>query len=93
MNVSSVVRVNELIGHPAEVLIPIQKGRVGEVTYISGSTRLQAPAKPATPDMEFKRGAKVMISDIKDGFVYVEPWDDILLDNSTFFEIKEKLPE
>ncbi|HEY9867777.1 MAG TPA: hypothetical protein V6D08_01100 [Candidatus Obscuribacterales bacterium] len=93
MNVSSVVRVNELIGHPAEVLIPIQKGRVGEVTYVSGSTRLQAPAKPARPDMEFKRGAKVMISDIKDGVVYVEPWDDILLDNSTVFEVKEKLPE
>lgn len=93
MNVSSVVRVNQLIGHPAEVLIPIQKGRVGEVTYVSGSTRLQAPARPARPDMEFKRGAKVMISDIKDGVVYVEPWDDIVLDNSTVFEVKEKLPE
>lgn len=90
MHVTSLVKVNELIGHSAEVLTPIQQGRTGEVTYVVGSTRLQAAAKPAKPGMEFKRGAKVMISDIRDTIFYVEPWEDILLEDSFVFETREK---
>lgn len=91
LDVSSVARVNELIGQQGEILTPIRGGHLGEVTYVLGSKRLTAPAKAAKPDWEFKLGDKVMISDLRDNVVYVEPYQDLLLDNASSTVIYSKV--
>ncbi|MBI4533286.1 MAG: hypothetical protein HY711_04995 [Candidatus Melainabacteria bacterium] len=83
LEVSSIVKVQELIGHTAEVLITIEDARTGEITYVAGSKRLHAPAKAAKPDANLRRGSKVMIVDVKDGIFYVEPWQDYFLESTT----------
>jgi membrane protein implicated in regulation of membrane protease activity len=93
MNVSTVVRMDDMIGHQAEIITPIKGERLGEITYWTGSTIMQSPAKSAAPGMEFKRGDKVMICDIREGTAYVESWGDIPLDGSGVIETKETLKE
>jgi len=95
MNVSSHVRVQEIIGLPGEVIVSIGDGRKGEVTYVAGPSRQSAPALPANPQMKFARGDRVMITDVRDGVVYVEPWSDFLLDNEAekIFHKKDEMKE
>ncbi len=93
MTANSVVRTEELVGQQAEVITPIAGSWMGEITYVAGSSRMQSRAKSTKPDMEFKRGDKVIICDITEGIAYVEPWDDIELESSSVFETKEKLKE
>lgn len=93
MDVSSVVQAQEIIGRRGEILTPISSGRVGEVTYVIGSKRLNAPAKSAQPGYEFKLGDKVMISDFRDSIVYVEPYEDLLLDDSNSIAFPTKIKE
>jgi membrane protein implicated in regulation of membrane protease activity len=76
MEVTSVAVVEELIGTFATVIVPITKGRVGQITYVVESKRFTAPAKPLDTVSEFKKGTKVMISEIRDNIMYIEPWTD-----------------
>lgn len=92
MAVSTNAKVHELVGHQAEVNIPITEGAVGEVTYVVGSKRYQSAAKPAKPGQEFPRGAKVMIAHSEPNLVLVEPWLSIALNDDKELESKfEKL--
>lgn len=94
MAVSTNSKVDELIGHQAEVNIPISDGRPGEVTYVVGSKRYQSAAKPVKPGQEFPRGAKVMIAHSEANLVLVEPWLSIELNDDKDLEAKfEKLDE
>jgi len=76
MEVSSVAVVEDLIGTYATVTVPITKGRVGEITYIVESKRFTSPAKPLKQENEFSKGSKVMIAEIRDNIMYIEPWTD-----------------
>ena len=76
-HVSTTSRVEEAIGHAAEVCVSIQPGRTGEVTYVLGSKRYNMPAKSAIAESEYKRGAKVMIADVREGVVFVDPWQEL----------------
>lgn len=78
-HVSTTSRVEEAIGYEAEVCVSIQPGRTGEVTYVLGSKRYNMPAKSETADLIYKRGSKVMISDVRDGVVFVQPWQEITI--------------
>lgn len=78
-HVSTTSRVEEAIGYEAQVCVSIQPGRTGEITYVLGSKRYNMPAKSETADLEYKRGAKVIISDIRDGVVFVQPWQEITI--------------
>lgn len=82
MEVSTAAKINELVGQTAKVNIPIGGGRLGEVTYVVGSKRYNSAAQPAKSGMSFQRGAKVMIVEVKDHVVSVEPVTDFLLDSS-----------
>lgn len=94
MSVSTNSKVDELIGHQAEVNIPISDGRPGEVTYVVGSKRYQSAAKPVKAGQEFPRGAKVMIAHSEANLVLVEPWLSIELNDDKDLEAKfEKLDE
>jgi membrane protein implicated in regulation of membrane protease activity len=77
--VSSESKVGDLVGQVAEVNIPFNDGATGEITYVVGSKRYNSPAKPFKPGVTFTRGSKVMIVDIKDHLVLVEPYADVLL--------------
>jgi membrane protein implicated in regulation of membrane protease activity len=74
--ISSLAVVEELIGTAATVTVPVTPGKVGEITYIVQSKRFTSPAKAFVPTSEFKKGSKVMISEIKDNVMYIEPWTD-----------------
>jgi hypothetical protein len=78
-HVSTTSRVEEAIGHAAEVCVSIQPGRTGEVTYVLGSKRYNMPAKSAVAENEYKRGAKVMIADVREGVVFVDPWQELTI--------------
>ncbi len=88
MAVSTNAKVHELVGHQAEVNIPITAGGVGEVTYVVGSKLYQSAAKPATPGQEFPRGSKVMIAHSEANLVLVEPWLSIDLNDDKDLEAK-----
>lgn len=78
-HVSTASKVEDAIGHSAEVSVSIQPGRTGEITYVLGSKRYNMPAKSQQEESEFKRGAKVLICDIKNGVVFVEPWTELTI--------------
>jgi membrane protein implicated in regulation of membrane protease activity len=77
---SSLTKREEAIGRIAEVNTPITEGRLGEVTYVIGTTRFNASAKPAHPGEDFPRGSKVMIVETEGPVVYVECARDIDLE-------------
>ncbi len=72
-------RVEEAIGHEAEVCVSIQPGRTGEVTYVLGSKRYNMPAKSNVAESVYKRGAKVMIADVREGVVFVDEWQGLTI--------------
>ncbi len=76
-HVSTTSRVEEAIGHEAEVCVSIQPGRTGEVTYVLGSKRYNMPAKSNVAESVYKRGAKVMIADVREGVLFVDPWQEL----------------
>lgn len=78
-HVSTTSRVEECIGHAAEVCVSIQPGRTGEITYVLGSKRYNMPAKSSAAENEYKRGSKVLISDVRDGVVFVDPWQELTI--------------
>lgn len=78
-HVSTTSRVEECIGHAAEVCVAIQPGRTGEITYVLGSKRYNMPAKMIAAEGEYKRGSKVLISDVRDGVVFVDPWQELTI--------------
>ncbi len=78
-HVSTTSRVEEAIGHEAEVCVSIQPGRTGEVTYVLGSKRYNMPAKSNVAESVYKRGAKVMIADVREGVVFVYEWQGLTI--------------
>jgi membrane protein implicated in regulation of membrane protease activity len=83
--VSTEAKVEELVGHMATVNTPISDGRPGEVTYEIGSKRYQAAAKPIKAGVEFKRGSKVWIVEVRDHLLMVDSCSEI--------EIEELMPK
>jgi len=78
-HVSTTSRVEECIGHAAEVCVSIQPGRTGEITYVLGSKRYNMPAKSNASETEYKRGSKVLIADVREGVVFVDPWQELTI--------------
>ncbi len=77
---SSAATENDLIGHMAEVTVPITIGRTGEVTYIVSSKRYTSPARARNPELEIPKGTKVIIYDHPEKYVLVELWTDSFID-------------
>jgi hypothetical protein len=82
LETNTVSKVCDLVGQLAEVNIPFKDGSTGEVTYIVQSKRINSPARPFKPGCEFKRGMQVMIVEVKDHMVLVEPYADVQLNQS-----------
>jgi membrane protein implicated in regulation of membrane protease activity len=72
--------VGDLIGHMAEVTVPVSAGKVGEITYIVESKRYTSSARAVNPAKSFNKGDKVMITNIENAVSYIEPWDDAFID-------------
>lgn len=81
MNVTSQADVSDLIGQRADVTVPIQGGEVGEVVFVIGLSRYNKSARALNPETSFAQGSKVIISDIDDHVLLVEPWNELLLDS------------
>jgi membrane protein implicated in regulation of membrane protease activity len=71
-NVSTEAKAEDSVGQVGEIITPIKEGRVGEVTYVMGSKRYHAAARANKEGLEFKRGSKVIITEIKDHVVFVD---------------------
>jgi hypothetical protein len=67
-------RANAL-GAIAEVSIPIEAGKTGEVAVVIDKTLQHYPARGKGPEIEFKKGAKVRIIDIGSNVMSVEAYD------------------
>ncbi len=80
MGSSSEARVEDLIGRMAEVTVPIAAGKIGEITYIIKSKRYASPAKALDVTLELSKRAKVIISELQDHLMIVEPWTDSFID-------------
>jgi membrane protein implicated in regulation of membrane protease activity len=79
---SSEARVADMIGREAEVSVPVQDGRIGEILYVSHSKRFNFPARSSKVGQTFAKGSHVMISDYRDHIAYVEPWTDMELETN-----------
>lgn len=77
---SSAATEYDVLGHMAEVTVPIPAGRTGEVTYIVASKRYASPAKAKSPELEIKRGTKVFVCENKPDHVIVDLWTDTFID-------------
>jgi hypothetical protein len=76
-HVSSEAKVADMIGRIAEVSVPVNDGRIGEILYVAESKRYNFPARANVTGQSFPRGTQVMISDIRDHIAFIEPWNDI----------------
>ncbi|HEY9681165.1 MAG TPA: hypothetical protein V6C86_06270 [Oculatellaceae cyanobacterium] len=82
MGSSSEARMEDLVGRMAEVTVPIGTGKVGEITYIIKSKRYASPAKAVDSTQPLTKRTKVMISEVQDHLMLVEPWTDSFIDPS-----------
>lgn len=82
MGSSSEARMEDLVGRMAEVTVPIGTGKVGEITYIIKSKRYASPAKAVDSTQPLIKRTKVMISEVQDHLMLVEPWTDSFIDPS-----------
>ncbi len=73
----------ELIGHMAKVKVGIEPGGMGQIIYVIGSKRFLCPARAISENMQFKHGTRVMIADIRDHVMYIEPWVDEFIPDQT----------
>ncbi len=83
MHVTSQPDTGDLIGQRADVTVPIQAGQVGEVVFVIGLSRYNKSARALNPEAIFEQGSKVIISDIEDHVVLVEPWKEFLLEDTS----------
>ncbi len=80
---SSHISSNQMIGHMADVITPVEAGRTGEIIYVISGQRYNSPAKAATPEMSFPRGSKVIITDMQGRTALIEQVSDPFLLEST----------
>ncbi len=73
---SSHMRTDEIIGHVAEVLVPIAENRPGEVTYVIQSKIYSSAAR--SKGIAINKGTKVMIIETDGPTVFVEPYKETL---------------
>lgn len=73
---SSHMKTDEIIGHVAEVLVPIGENRPGEVTYVIQSKIYNSAAR--SKGAAINKGTKVMIVETDGPTVFVEPYKETL---------------
>lgn len=71
--VSTARPVEEAIGTLAQVTVPVQQDRTGEVMCELGSKRYAMPARLVDQTLSLKRGQQVVITDIQGGVALIEP--------------------
>ncbi len=69
-------RKEDAIGSVGQLSVPIHSGATGEITFVLRGSRTHAPAKSIQGDNEISKSSKVIISDIRDGVYYVEPYNE-----------------
>ncbi|MBX9667560.1 MAG: NfeD family protein [Candidatus Obscuribacterales bacterium] len=77
---SSHMRHEEIIGHVAEVLIPIAENRAGEVTFVIQSKIYNSAARSKL-GIAINKGTKVMIVETDGPTVFVEPYKELAFDD------------
>jgi hypothetical protein len=80
MGSSTEAKVADFVGRMAEVSVPIDIGKVGEVIYIINTKRYASAAKSVDPTVSFTKRSKVMIAEVRDHLIMVEPWSDSFID-------------
>lgn len=83
MHVTSQPDTADFIGQRADVTVPIESGEVGEVVFVVGLSRYNKSARAVNPEAHFEQGSKVIISDVENNVVLVEPWKEFLLEDSS----------
>ncbi len=75
-HVTSAAKPQDMIGQVAKVTVSIEAGGVGRITYSMLGMRCTAIARAAKPDIDFKTGSTVIISDFQGRVALVEAWTD-----------------
>lgn len=80
---NSVVNLlDDAIGLVGEITVSIATGRTGEVMFVLNQGRRNYAAKALDPAAEIKRGAKVLIVDREEDLMFVQPFDELDIDES-----------
>jgi len=77
---SALLSMEDAIGVLGEISVSIPSGRTGEVVFVLGQGKRNYSAKSNDGETAISRGAKVLIVDIEDNVVFVEPIDACLDD-------------
>lgn len=80
MRTSSNFSETQIIGQIAQVSVSIPADKMGEIVFLVGKSRQNAPARAAQPGVRLSKETEVIITDVRDGVFYVEGWDDDTLD-------------
>lgn len=73
---SALLSMEDAIGSLGEISVSIPEGRTGEVVFVLGQSKRNYSAKALDCETKIQRGTKVLIVDIEDNVVFVEPFDD-----------------
>lgn len=69
-------RKEDAIGTVGHLTVPIMENGTGEVVFVCGGSKTAAPARAFETGTPISKLSKVIISDIRDGVYFVEPWDE-----------------
>lgn len=74
---SSTNSLADAIGTTGEVTVSIPVGKTGEVLFVLGQGRKNYSAKSFDPQKEIKRGTRVLIVNLENNVVYVDPIEEL----------------
>ncbi len=83
--------LEQSIGTIGELTVSIPENGTGEVLFMLGDSRCNYPAKAAKAGATIKRATRVVILNIENRIVYVEPYDDLMSESQTL-SISAPLP-
>lgn len=77
METTDTYRKEDAVGAVGHLTVPISENGTGEVVFVFAGSKSAAPARAFTSGAQISKMSKVIITDIRDGVYYVEPWDEV----------------
>ncbi|MBY0548017.1 MAG: YqiJ family protein [Candidatus Obscuribacterales bacterium] len=77
METSDSYRKEDAVGAVGQLTVPIAENGTGEIVFVFAGSKSAAPARAYTAGTQIGKMSKVIITDIRDGVYYVEPWDEV----------------
>lgn len=77
METSDSYRKEDAVGTVGQLTVPIAENGTGEIVFVFSGSKSAAPARAYTAGTQISKMSKVIITDIRDGVYFVEPWDEV----------------